>query len=327
MTLPERISLAHLPTPVKHLERLSATLNKDLYIKRDDHTGIEVSGNKVRKLEFAVKEALGQKADVLITCGGLQSNHARATAAVARQLGIGCHLVLRGAPEGPDHGNLLLDQLLGVDITYMEPEDFNAHHMAKMQELKELYATQDKIAYLLPIGASNAIGSFGYVAAYEEIMLQEIAMDVTFDTIVCAVGSGGTYAGLVFGNLLHGRRHKIVGIPICDDSAYFTPIIETIIEGCTAMIQTDQRFSSDDINLIDGYAGRGYALNTPVELSFIQSIARGEGILLDPVYTGKAFRGLVEEIRKGTFDDSKCILFIHTGGLYGLFPKSAEFNL
>ncbi len=327
MTLPKRLHLAHLPTPIQHLERLSEKLNKDIYLKRDDHTGIEFSGNKVRKLEFAVQEALDQKAEVLITCGGLQSNHARATAAVARRLGLDCHLVLRGTPELPDHGNLLLDLLMDVNITYMEPEDFNDHHMEMMRALKAEYDASGKPAYLLPMGASNAIGSFGYMAAYEEILLQELNMETNFDTIVCAVGSGGTHAGLVLGNLIHGNKHRVIGVPIADDSAFFQPIVHGLVEECLSRISPDTEIPGDALQFLDGYAGRGYALNTPEELTFIRKLAIDEGVILDPVYTGKSFRGLVTEIEKGTLADSEKILFIHTGGLYGLFPKAGEFNL
>lgn len=327
MTLPKRLHLAHLPTPIQHLDRLSKNLNKDIYLKRDDHTGIEFSGNKVRKLEFAVQEALDQKAKVLITCGGLQSNHARATAAVARRLGLDCHLVLRGTPQLPDHGNLFLDLLMDVNITYLEPEDFNDHHMERMRALKEAYDASGKPAYLLPMGASNAIGSFGYMAAYEEILLQELNMETNFDTIVCAVGSGGTHAGLVLGNLIHGSKHRVIGIPIADDSDFFRPIVHGLVEECLQRISPSTEMAEDALQFLDGYAGRGYALNTPEELEFIRQLAIDEGVILDPVYTGKSFRGLVREIEKGTLEDSEKILFIHTGGLYGLFPKAGEFTL
>ena len=327
MSLPKRLHLAHLPTPIQYVERLSSTLNKDLYLKRDDHTGIEFSGNKVRKLEFAVQEALDEGAEVLITCGGLQSNHARATAAVARRLGLDCHLVLRGTPELPDHGNLLLDLLMDVNITYMELEDFNEHHMEMMRALKEEYDASGKPAYLLPMGASNAIGSFGYMAAYEEILLQEMNMETNFDTIVCAVGSGGTHAGLVLGNLLHGNKHRVIGIPIADDSTFFKPVVQSLVEECLERISPETKIPEDALQFLDSYAGRGYALNTQEEMAFIRQMATDEGVIFDPVYTGKSFRGLVKEIEKGTLADSEKILFIHTGGLYGLFPKAGEFSL
>ncbi|MEN1760119.1 D-cysteine desulfhydrase family protein [Anoxynatronum sibiricum] len=327
MGLPKKLTLAHLPTPIEKLERLSATLGKELYLKRDDFTGMELSGNKVRKLEFALQEALEQGAKVLITCGGLQSNHARATAVAARKLGLDCHLVLRGRPQGPDHGNLLLDQLLGCTFTFMEPEDFNDGHLQVMATLKAAYDEKGTPAYLLPMGASNAIGTFGYAAAYEEIRLQEDTLEAPFDTIVCAVGSGGTHAGLVLGNMLGGSRHRVVGVPIAEDSRLFRPIVTQLTTECLDRVAPGTPLPSEKISFLDGYGGRGYALNTPEEMTFIRRIARDEGVFLDPVYTGKAFRGLVTEIEENTgfFADSQRILFVHTGGLYGLFPKSPEF--
>ncbi len=318
MNLPKCISLANLPTPIQPLERLSAELGVSISVKRDDFTGMEVSGNKVRKLEFAVALALEQGADVLVTCGGLQSNHARATAAVARKLGLECHLVLRGKPEEVE-GNLFLDLLLGAKVTFLEAEVFNSSHLEVMEELKRNYERMGKKAYLLPMGASNAIGSFGYFKAYKEILSQ----DIFFDNIVCAVGSGGTQAGLVLGNILHGYKHQVYGIPIVDDSRVFGPVVRGLVGECLNLMGMDSAFDEEAIKFLDGYAGRGYALNTREELAFIRNIARLEGILFDPVYTGKAFRGMVEEVKKGTLQGRT--LFIHTGGLYGLFPKAMEF--
>lgn len=328
MGLPNKLTLAHLPTPVEKLERLSTALGKELYLKRDDFTGTDLSGNKVRKLEFALQEALDQGAQVLLTCGGLQSNHARATAVAARKLGLDCHLVLRGRPQGPDHGNLLLDQLLGCTFTFMEPEDFNDGHLQVMATLKAAYDEKGTPAYVIPMGASNAIGTFGYAAAYEEIRQQEDALAAPFDTIVCAVGSGGTHAGLVLGNVLGGSRHRVVGVPIAEDSHFFEPLVTHLVTDCLHQVAPQTALPHQAVTFLDGYAGRGYALNTPEELDFIRHIAREEGFILDPVYTGKAFRGLVTAIQKnaGIFADSQRILFIHTGGLYGLFPKSEEFS-
>ncbi len=323
--IPERVQLAHLPTPIHKLDRLSQELGKNIYLKRDDYTGTEVSGNKVRKLEFAAKEALQQKSDVLITCGGLQSNHARATAAVARRLGLKCHLVLRGTPADSWTGNLFLDKMLGADITFLEPDLFNERHMDIMEDIKHDYAQKQMTAYLLPVGASNGIGTFGYYAAYDEICQQEKDSDQYFDAIVTAVGSGGTCGGLVLGNWHHHRKHRIIGIPIADDAAYFQEIIQSIMHDASLLVGWNEVPNLGSYQLIDGYAGRGYALNTPEEMAFIESIAQKEGVLLDPVYTGKAFRGLVEEIRKGSFDVLNDILFIHTGGLFGIFDKTEAF--
>ncbi|RQD69097.1 MAG: D-cysteine desulfhydrase family protein [Tindallia sp. MSAO_Bac2] len=324
-SIPERIQLAHLPTPIQKMDQLSRELGKNIYIKRDDYTGVEISGNKIRKLEFAAKEALQQQADVLITCGGLQSNHARATAAAARRLGLKCHLVLRGTPGDSWTGNLFLDKLLGAEITFLEPETFNSRHMEVMEEIKHEYAKKQMKSYLLPVGASNGIGTFGYYAAYEEICQQEKNLDQGFDAIVTAVGSGGTCAGLVMGNWRHEGKHRIIGVPVADNATYFRGVIQDIMKEATTLAGWDQVPEAKTYQLIDGYVGRGYALNTSEEMAFIEYIAQKEGIILDPVYTGKAFRGLVEEIRKGSFDDLNDILFIHTGGLFGIFDKIGEF--
>ena len=325
MVFPKRIPLAHLPTPIQRLDRLSEELGVELLIKRDDFTGMEMSGNKVRKLEFSLGEALRQQADVVITCGGLQSNHARATAAATRKLGLRCHLVLRGDPALPYNGNLLLDHLFGAAITFLNEKTFNEKHETVMEELKEFYAQQGDHPYLIPMGASNPIGTFGYAAAYEEILEQEAGMSRLFDVIACAVGSGGTHAGLVLGNVLSGMQHRILGIPITDDGSVFDPVVRSLVHQCLNQVSPGSDVPREAVHFMSSCAGRGYALNTEEEMTFIREFAQLEGILLDPVYTGKAFRGLVEEIRKGSLKEAHRILFIHTGGLFGLFPKGDLF--
>ncbi len=320
-TLPERLTLANLPTPIEHLSRVSEQLHKTLYIKRDDYTGTEVSGNKIRKLEFAIAEAIESGAKTLITCGGLQSNHARATAAAARKLGLDVHLVLRSDPEPEKEGNYLLDSLLGAKITLMPAVDFNSHHMQVMASLKAEYDAEGCPAYILPIGASNGIGTFGYCHAFEEILAQERTLGITFDTIVCTVGSGGTYGGLFLGNLLSGQDRQIVGINISATADYFQTEIARIVNESLGLLDLLPSVEAEDIHIVDGYAGLGYALSQPEEIEFIREFAKTEGIILDPVYTGKAFRGLVSEIEKGRFATSKNILFIHTGGLMGFVPS------
>lgn len=321
-TLPAREKLAHLPTPVEFLPRLSRELGRSISVKRDDFTGFEVSGNKVRKLEFALHEALSQGARILITCGGLQSNHARATAAVARKRGLLCHLVLRGDARTPSQGNLLLDDLFGARITYLSPQRFQETSEAVMAELKARYDAEGLPAYVLPMGASNAIGTFGYAAAYEEILAQEGT--TAYDTILCAVGSGGTYAGLVLGNILHGRRHRILGVPVCDDAAYFRTITKGLVEECLERLGVKAPVGEEDLLFLEGFVGRGYALTTPAELAFLKDMARKEGLLLDPVYTGKAFRGMVERLDTPLLQGAEHLLFLHTGGQFGLFPMAED---
>lgn len=324
---PQKISLANLPTPIHKMERLSQQWNgPEIYVKRDDFTGMEFSGNKVRKLEFVAAHALQEQYDVLITCGGMQSNHSRATAAVAARLGLKSHLILRGTPpEGPD-GNLFLDLLLGANVSYISDEAAPEDLTAAMEQAAEEYASQGRKALLIPLGASNALGSVGYVAAIREMMTQFQAMTITPDYIIAATGSGGTLAGLILGKKLFGLSSQIVGVNVCADAAYFHQEIANIIREFCELYQVDLSLDAQDYRIIDGYVGAGYALSRPEERKFIVRVAQTEGIILDPTYTGKAFYGLAQEIQKGTFKAGETMLFIHTGGLYGLFAKAPEFT-
>lgn len=316
----KRIHLANLPTPIEKLDRLSQALGVNLYIKRDDFTGVELSGNKVRKLEFAIAQALSQGAKTLITCGGIQSNHARATAAAARKLGLNIHLVLRSEPSPPLQGNYLLNHLFGAKVTLLPAETFSDTYEQVMNDLKETYDQQGAPAYIIPIGASNAIGNFGYCHAFQEIATQEKALNITFDTIVCTVGSGGTYGGLLLGKLLNHSNKRILGFNISSTASAFQIEIAKIVNESLSLLDLKATITPEDIDLIDGYAGRGYALSTPEEIDFIKEIAQLEGLILDPVYTGKAFRGLISELKQGNLDTQN-ILFIHTGGLMGFVPE------
>ncbi len=319
--IPNRVPLAHLPTPIEKMERLSATLKTNLYLKRDDYTGSEVSGNKIRKLEYAICEALSLGAKTLITCGGIQSNHARATVAAARKLGLGVHLVLRSEPNPLIEGNYLMNQLMGAKITLLPADVFASEYEQVMEKLKSEYDALGTPAYILPIGASNGIGNFGYYHAFEEILDQEKALGLTFDTIVCTVGSGGTYGGLFLGNYLSESNRQIIGFNISSTAEAFKDDISKIVNESLRRLELPETAKTSDIAIIDGYAGLGYALSTKEEMAFIMEIAQSEGLILDPVYTGKAFRGLIREIEKGQFNASQNILFIHTGGLMGFVPK------
>lgn len=316
----KRIELANLPTPIAKLNRLSQELGQNIYIKRDDMTGVELSGNKVRKLEYAISEAISQGAQVLITCGGIQSNHARATVAAARTLGLKAHLVLRSEENPKAEGNYLLDTLYGAQVTFLSPNEFDQNYIATMNELKKAYDHKGTPAYILPLGASNGIGNFGYCNAFAEILKQEKALGLTFDTIVCTVGSGGTYGGLFLGNYIYKADKKIIGVNISADAPYFQKVISEIVTDSLKILHQDTMISPEAIQILDGYAGLGYAISQAHEIEFIKDFAQKEGIILDPVYTGKAMRGLVSEIQKGTFKGSENILFIHTGGLLGFVP-------
>lgn len=327
MKLPKRIPLANIPTKIEMLERLSARLGGPaLYIKRDDQTGTELSGNKIRKLEFAIQEAMEQGCDTLVTCGGLQSNHARATAAAAAKLGLGCSLLLAAEEMPVPQGNLLMDRLFGAQIRVVSFDDFVHRRDAIMTAMLTELAAVGKKGYLIPLGASNGIGTFGYYHCLEEIAAQEVALGFQFDRIVMAVGSGATYAGLFYANRVLGRTTAITGVNISADAAYFQTTISGILQESFRYTGEPVACSPEDIEMLDGYVGLGYALNQPEELRFIAELAALEGIVLDPVYTGKAMRGVVEAIKQGRFGKDERILFIHTGGLYGVFPKFGEFE-
>ena len=317
-----RIRLANLPTPVYKLNNISRELGKNIWIKRDDFTGVEMSGNKVRKLEFSIAQALEEGADVLITAGGIQSNHARATAAAAARLGLKSHLVLEISKTPKLEGNYLLDQMFGAKITLLDEKE-GVKFVTKMAEIADEYRKEGYKPYIIPVGASNGIGNFGYLNAFREILSQEEELDVRFDAVVCATGSGGTYSGLYLGNKLTGAGRKIAGITVCDDKGYFTKVCGAIVDETLAMLGEGPD-EEKAFTFIDGYKGLGYAISKADELEFIAGIAAKEGIVLDPVYTGKAFYGLYNEVKKGTFDDCENILFIHTGGQYGLFPKQEQ---
>ena len=326
LRIPERIHLANLPTKIEKLQRLTEELGgPQIYIKRDDQTGTEISGNKIRKLEYVIKEALNQKCDYLITCGGIQSNHARATAAAAAKLGLRSYLVLRGSGNEAVDGNYFLDKLLGANIKFVSPEDYSERRLEIMEEIGKELIQQGHRPYIIPEGASNGIGTFGYYHAMEEILQQEEELGIHFDAIVLSVGSGGTYSGMFLANKVLKNHGVIYGINICDTAEHFQYKIIDILQDSFRYIDYETSLSKDEIKIIDGYAGEGYGLSRPEELEFIHKLARVEGVILDPVYTGKAMYGLVHEIKKGNMNQHKNILFVHTGGMYGVFPKSGLF--
>lgn len=324
-TFPPRLELARLPTPIEKRERLTALLGgPEIYVKRDDMTGIALSGNKVRKLEFSAARALQEGCDVLITCGGVQSNHCRATAAVAARLGLQAHLVLGGERPALPEGNFFLDQLLGAEITLVPTEDLDAL-MLVMQELESRYRKQGKHPLIVPMGASDATGALGYAWAVGEMAQQFDALGFTPDMIWVASGSAGTHSGLLIGMELFDLPCRVYTVNVRMDAAYFRTEMARIFA------EFDQRYGylpqakPEEALILDGYVGAGYALSTPAELQFIASVARSEGLLLDTAYTGKALYGFAQEVKKGTFKAGEKVLFIHTGGLFGLFPSAAEF--
>ncbi|MGM9774291.1 MAG: D-cysteine desulfhydrase family protein [Candidatus Egerieousia sp.] len=325
----DRLKFANLPTRIDKLERLSKELDANIYIKRDDQTGSEWSGNKIRKLEFLAADAQAKGCNLLITCGGIQSNHARATVTVATYLGMKSAVLLRVSENPPARGNYFLDKLLGADVRFCTRAEYSDHRMEIMQEMADSYTKQGYKPYIIPEGASTGIGNFGYMNCLEEIVAQEKEMGVKFDTIVVATGSGGTYAGLWLQNALKKYGKRIIGMAVCDDNDYFKNVVKNIAGDTLKLIGADpSKVDFDTIEFNDKYVGIGYALSRPEELEFIKKVARTEAVVLDPVYTGKAMYGVWNELQPGgNLKHDGNILFIHTGGLYGLFPISDTFPL
>lgn len=327
---PSRGAWARLPTPVQKLERISAELGVEVWIKRDDQTGFEVSGNKIRKLEFLVQDAITKGASALITCGGVQSNHCRATAALAARLGIRCILLLRGTEPEEPRSNLLLDKLFGAEIFYLTPEQYY-EGMDEFRRLLEAQLRQQGVrAYFIPEGGSNALGCFGYASAYREIEEQQRAGELPeqFDSIVFAHGSGGTQAGLILGKLVAEKQDgpEIVGVNVCYEEKKSFQLVKDVLWSAIQQYRLPLSFFADDIQILHGFRGRGYALSTPEELRFIARVARLEGVLLDPVYTGKAFLGLYQTVKNQAGRLGKRILFLHTGGGFGNFQLEKEWK-
>lgn len=323
--LPERIRLAHLPTPLEKLPRLSEELGgPEIHIKRDDLTGMVETGNKIRKLEFLLAEAQQQGCQVLITCGGAQSNHARATAVAAARSGLKCHLVLRNSTGSEFDGNLLIDRLVGAEIKFITPQEYEQVDDI-MGRLAEQYVAQGSKPYVIPEGGSNALGTLGYVVAMQELAEQAAAQSLQFDHLICPVGSGGTLAGMLLGESLCGLTAQIHGVNVCDDAPHFQNRVSSILRSARRKFGFELSLQSHDISIIDGYVGKGYGLNRQEEIELMKHVAQREGVILDPVYTGKAMFGLVDQIRQGRFKPDEKILFWHTGGIFALFPKKALF--
>ena len=317
---PARASLARLPTPLEPLERIGAAEGLALWIKRDDLTGAALSGNKVRKLAFLAAAALARGADPLTPGGAVTSTPARAPAAAAARLGLRAHLVLRGSEPALPDGNLLLDRLVGAGTTFITAEQWTDRE-AIMAAVADELAAAGRRGYVIPEGGSNAHGAMGYAVAAWELLEQAREAGIAVRRIVHAVGSGGTTAGLALGLAALGRPDiDVLGVAVCDDRAWFDGVIHRILDDAVEAgfarpaIRDEARWE-----IVEGYKGLGYARTTPEEMELCARIARTEGVILDPVYTGKAFRALLAEHRGGRFEGPGATVFLHTGGIFGLF--------
>ncbi|MCA9986079.1 MAG: D-cysteine desulfhydrase family protein [Anaerolineales bacterium] len=319
---PPRINLANLPTPVEFLSRLTQHLGgPELYIKRDDLTGLAGGGNKTRKLEYLLADALAQGCDHVITVGGPQSNHCRQTAAAAARAGLGCSLVLRG--NRPDHptGNLLLDRILGAHLYFTNGQPLNQ----VVEQVAHERRSAGSKPYIIPIGGSNVVGATGYVEAMAELDRQLHEMQLNIDFIVTASSSGGTQAGMVLGATITNMRSRILGISIDQPADGLRAQVGALATATATHLGLGNLAFIDRIDVNDDYLGDGYGKLNEEEVEAIQLMGQKEGVLLDPVYTGRAMAGLIDLIRWGAFTRGQSILFWHTGGMPGLFAYNTRF--
>ena len=309
-----KVKLAHLPTPIENLPRLSRLLNgPEIIIKRDDQTGLAFGGNKTRKLEYLLGAAVAEGADVVFTTGAAQSNHCRQTAAAAARCGLDCTLVLVGPEPDQPSANLCLDQLMGAKILWTE----NNMRDRTLKEAFETAGQAGKKPYLIPYGGSNGLGAYAYLKAFEELV-EQLRQEMP-DWIVFASSSGGTQAGLQMGKLIQNGESKILGISVDQPEQELINRILQISQESGKIAGLKSEVSRNNVLVNDHYRGEGYGIMNELDREAIHLFAKQEGILLDPVYTGRAAAGLIDLIRQGLFKKGERVLFWHTGGTTALF--------
>lgn len=319
MIVPTKVELANIPTPIQAI----FFEGFEILIKRDDYSGIEWTGNKIRKLEYLIFDVLQKKANVLITCGGTQSNHARATAAVAARLGLKSILYLRGTNSKQLDGNLALDKLFGAEIRYVSQEEYDNIEEIAEKEINSLKKKGLK-AVFIPEGGSSPLGIWGYIECAQEIAKQVKSFKNKPSHIITAVGSGGTLAGLVVGKKLYGIKSHLVGVNVLKTAGDFEKIVCDLANECSKKYKLGIKVNSKDFTILDGYSTEGYENISNDKLELITFISQDHGLLLDPAYTGKAFYGMVDHfIYQG--NEFNRLMFIHTGGIYGVFPKMKKY--
>jgi D-cysteine desulfhydrase family pyridoxal phosphate-dependent enzyme len=310
----EKLNIAHLPTPVEDLPRLSAALGGPrIIVKRDDQTGLAFGGNKTRKLEYLLADAKKSSAQTLITTGAVQSNHCRQTAAAANRYGFACILVLTGDKPAIPSGNLLLVQFLGAEIIWAG----SANREQVLKDTFDIAVEDGKKPYLIPYGGSNAMGAAAYAFALSELLEQEADVD----WIVFPSSSGGTQAGLVAGGQIYDFQGCILGISIDNEAEVLQSRVARLAVETTQLLGAGESISEQQILVNDSFLGGGYGIMGEREKEAVTLFARYEGLFLDPVYTGRAAGGLIELIRRGFFEASQTILFWHTGGTPALFAQ------
>lgn len=319
---PPRIALAQLPTPVVEAPRLSQRAGRRLLIKRDDLTGLEVSGNKIRKLEYVIADALAKNADTLVTHGGFQSNHCRATAAAGARRGLRVRMFLREPSDGREpanDGNLFFDHLFGADVSMHTLAEYNDRR-ALIDRVMDAERAAGRTPYFFPVGASVPIGCWGYVRCMHELRSQ-FSPDEELDLFV-PLSSGGTFAGCVLGKALFKLdQWRVVGVPVSDSIDYFRKDARGLIDDTIAAFDFGLSASDTPIELLDGYIGEGYAIPYPESVEMIRIAAREEGLIVDPTYTSKALHGTIDALRKGFGRPNATAMFLHTGGAFGLMAR------
>jgi D-cysteine desulfhydrase len=319
---PDRVSLAQLPTPVVPAPRLGKHAgDASLLIKRDDLTGLELTGNKIRKLEYLIADALAQGCDTLVTHGGFQSNHCRATAAAGARLGLRVRMFLRSADSSPaKDGNLFLDELFGAAISFHTPHDYNTNRNSIIDKIMTDERSAGRKPYFFPVGASVPLGCWGYARCMRELS-EQIDPRQPLDLFV-PVSSSGTYAGCVLGKaLLKLDAWRIVGIPVSDSVDYFHKDAQALLAATVQAFRLPLSPDQLPLEFLSGYIGDGYAIPYEQALQALRDAARLEGLLLDPTYTSKALWGTLDSITNGRVRSGATPLFLHTGGSFGLMAR------
>lgn len=289
------------------------------YIQRDDCTGLAFGGNKTRKLEFLIADAQAQRCDTIITAGAVQSNHCRQTAAACARVGLRCVLVLNGNKPDSPTSNLLLDVLFGASVIYV---DNRADRERIMVETFEKIKSEGRVPYLMPVGGSTPVGAMGYAFAVQEMMTQ-----MTPDAMVFGTSSAGTHAGMILGSRVFRYHGRVIGVSIDASTEWLKQHVCELATRASDVLGDHIDFTGDDVDVTDAYCTAGYGVLTDAEREAIQLFAKYEGILLDPVYTGRAAAGLIDMIRKGAFKKSQKVLFWNTGGQPALFADKYQTNI
>lgn len=316
MITPNKFSVANLPTPIQKVEFRGTKF----LIKRDDYTGTELTGNKIRKLDYILADVKKKKADYLFTSGGDQSNHARATAIAARQIGVKTKLFLWGSKTNNPDGNLFLDKLVGTEIVYLSKKEYRSVKNIMLEDSKKLQKEGHKV-YIAPSGGSTPLGIWGYINFIKELEEQSYLSKVK--GILSAYGSGGTAAGMLLGAAMLGSNVKIYAVNVLDDPEFVRNAIVDLVEDAIVDFKIDVKVNYNNLIILDGYSEEGYKNISDEKLKVIKEFYQSSGILLDPTYTGKAFYAYYKNFLEGK--KSSNVLFVHTGGIFGVFPKRKKY--